>query len=130
LKPITKVKIERALQKVSQLMPLDLEKKNWVRLPSKGRFVEYEEGRIFQLKGQRNYTIVVLDNGEEILVAKTLKAFSQELSDRFKRIHKGTIVNGDKIKEVLWGSRVQVVLLDDTVVDASKERVQELGLDA
>jgi two-component system LytT family response regulator len=81
------------------------------------------------LAGQRNYTNVILENGEQHLVARTLKSFSEGLSSRFWRVHKGIIVRSDAVKSIQWGSRPKMVLVNDEIIDASKARLDELGLE-
>lgn len=130
LKPITPSKLKGVLEKAAALVPLDDGVKKYVRLPSKGHFIEREERDIMLLKGQRNYTLVVLSSGEEILVAKTLKAFSEELSTAFLRIHKGAIVREGAICRVHWGVKPTVELENGLQVEASRTRLKELGLHA
>ena len=79
------------------------------------------------LSGQRNYTNVILENGETRLVARTLKSFSEGLSDL--RVHKSIIVRSDAVKEIQWGARPKMVLTNNEVVDASKARLDELGIE-
>jgi DNA-binding LytR/AlgR family response regulator len=85
---------------------------------------------IILLIGQRNYTEVVMADGESYLVARTLKNFSDSLSDRFWRAHKGTIVRSDAVQNIKWGSRPQLTMNNGLVVEASKTRLDELGLQA
>jgi len=52
------------------------------------------------------------------------------LSDRFWRVHKGTIVRSDAVQNIKWGSRPQLTMNNGLVVEASKIRLDELGLQA
>ena len=61
-------------------------------------------------------------------MAKTLKSFSEGLSDRFLRVHKSIIVRSDAVKDIQWGARPKIVLINNEVVDASKARLDELGI--
>ena len=109
-------------------MPVFQEK--LVRIPIKGSFRGVQEREIMLLKGQRNYTEVVMTNGESYLVARTLKKFSESLSNRFWRVHKGTIVRSDAVQDIKWGSKPQLTLSNGLVVEAAKTRLNELGLQA
>ena len=79
--------------------------------------------------GQRNYTNIIFENGEQHLVARTLKSFSEGLSNRFWRVHKSIIVRSDAVKSIQWGSRPKITLVNNEIIDASKARLDELGLE-
>ena len=129
LKPVIKSRLQQCLNKISDLDPVPLFEEVNVKLPFKGSHQLVKESAIVMLSGQRNYTNVILENGETRLVARTLKSFSEGLSDRFLRVHKSIIVRSDAVKEIQWGARPKMVLTNNEVVDASKARLDELGIE-
>ena len=130
LKPVVASRLRQALDKISDLKPMPVFQEKLVRIPIKGSFRGVQEREIMLLKGQRNYTQVVMTNGESYLVARTLKKFSESLSNRFWRVHKGTIVRSDAVQNIKWGSKPQLTLSNGLVVEAAKTRLNELGLQA
>lgn len=55
---------------------------------------------VIMLKGQANYTIFVLNDGSEKVVAYTLKYFEPFLATHgFQRIHRATMINPTFIKK-------------------------------
>ena len=130
LKPVVANRLRQALDKIADLKPMPVFQEKLVRIPIKGSFRGVQEREIMLLKGQRNYTEVVMTNGESYLVARTLKKFSESLSNRFWRVHKGTIVRSDAVQDIKWGSKPQLTLSNGLVVEAAKTRLNELGLQA
>lgn len=128
LKPVITSRLKQCIEKISALNPVPIYEDYVLKLPIRGTFERVKESSIVMLVGQRNYTNVVFENGEEHLVAKTLKNFSENLSDRFIRIHKSIIVRNDAIHDIQWGSRPKITLNNGQTVDASKARLDELGL--
>jgi len=128
LKPVIKSRLVRCLEKVAELDPVPVFEDLRVKLPVKGSFEWVKESAIVMLVGQRNYTKVVLENDESYLVARTLKSFSEGLSDRFWRVHKSIIVRSDAIMSIQWGAKPKLTLLNKQIVDASKARLDELGV--
>ena len=99
------------------------------KLLLKGTFRELPEADIAFLRGQRNYTEVVLTNGEHHLMARTLKSFTDVLSDGFVRIHKSIVVQRALISEVYTSGPNYIVLQDGTKLDAAKARINALDND-
>lgn len=130
LKPVAPSRIKQCLHKLGRLQPVTVFEDRYVRLPIRGSFSSIKEVEILMLRGQRNYTEVVLANGESHLVARTLKNFSEVLSDRFWRVHKSLIIRSDAIKEIHWGVKPHIELEGNHMVEASKTRLHELGLKA
>ena len=130
LKPISKKRLEQALAKVESLVPVKVQQELKIKLLLKGTFRELPEADITFLRGQRNYTEVVLTNGEHHLVARTLKSFTDVLSDGFVRIHKSIVVQRALIASIQDGNPAHIVLTDGTQLDAAKARLKALGNDA
>lgn len=129
LKPVSPKRLEQSLEKVAGLRPVGLYKEQSIKIPIKGSFHEVPESRINSLRGQRNYTEVVLSNGEKHLVARTLKSFEEALSNRFSRIHKSIIIRKDAVKSISWAPKIIVELIDGFAVEASKNRMEKSDWD-
>lgn len=130
LKPVAPSRVKKCLEKIGNLYPIPVHEERTVRLPIRGSFTNVPEKDIIMLRGQRNYTEVVLTNGEHHLVARTLKSFSEGLSERFWRVHKSVIVRSDAVVQVIPGSKPQLELVSGQTVEASKTRLNELGVEA
>ena len=130
LKPITPKRLKQALAKVEALVPVKVQQEQKIKLLLKGTFRELPEVDIAFLRGQRNYTEVVLTNGEHHLMARTLKSFTDVLSDGFVRIHKSIVVQRALIASIQPGNAAHIVLTDGTQLDAAKARLKALGSDA
>ncbi len=130
LKPITPKRLQQSLTKVESLIPLKARQDQKIKLLLKGTFHELLETDISFLRGQRNYTEVVLTNGEHHLIARTLKSFTDVLSDAFVRIHKSIVVQRALIASVRPGNPSYIVLTDGTQLDAAKARLNALENDA
>jgi two-component system LytT family response regulator len=130
LKPITPKRLKQALAKVEALVPVKVQQEQKIKLLLKGTFRELPEVDIAFLRGQRNYTEVVLTNGEHHLMARTLKSFTDVLSDGFVRIHKSIVVQRALIASIQPGNAAHIVLTDGTQLDAAKARLKALSNDA
>ena len=71
-----------------------------------------------------------MTNGEHHLIARTLKSFTDLLSDAFVRIHKSIVVQRALIASVQPGNPSYIVLTDGTQLDAAKARLNALENDA
>ena len=129
LKPISPKRLQQALAKVEALVPVKVRQAQKIKLLLKGTFREFPETDIAYLRGQRNYTEVVLTNGEHHLIARTLKSFTDAMSDAFVRIHKSIVVQRALIVKIQTSNPPFVVLQDGTQLDAAKARLKTLDSD-
>ena len=125
LKPVSPKRLAQSLKKIAELKPVGTFEEVRIKIPIKGSFHSLPESKINILQGQRNYTELILNNGERHLVARTLKSFEEGLSHRFARIHKSVIVRRDAVKRIDWGSKILVHVMDGEVLEASKSRMKE-----
>lgn len=83
--------------------------------------------QISYAKADGNYTIIVLQNQEKILISKTLKEFEGILNDpTFARIHNSYVVNLEHIRKYIKGDSGSVVLNDGTVLQVSRANKTKL----
>lgn len=70
------------------------------------------------IKAANNYSIIVVTSGETFLHDKSLRQFSGELPENFKRIHKSYLVNFDQIEQMknkTGGGKILEMKNGDTV---------------
>jgi two-component system LytT family response regulator len=82
---------------------------------------------IIRCQAQDNFTDFHLENGTKTLICRTLKFYEDMLSDfGFLRVHKSHLINLQKVKKYIKGKGGQVIMADNSVVDVSPQRKQEL----
>ena len=84
---------------------------------------------IVRCQSNGNYTTIYLRNKTTILVAKTLKEFEIFLGEHgFFRVHNSHLINLATIKKYQKGKGGYVVLEDNTEIEVSSRRKEELLL--
>ena len=84
---------------------------------------------IVRCQSNGNYTTIHLRNKNTILVAKTLKDFEIFLSEHgFFRVHNSHLINLATVKKYQKGKGGYVVLEDNTEIEVSSRRKEELLL--
>jgi len=82
---------------------------------------------IIRCQANDNFTNFYLIDGSKQVICRTLKFYENMLTDfDFVRIHKSHMVNIQHIRKYIKGKGGQVVMSDDTMVDVSANRKQEL----
>lgn len=80
-------------------------------------------GEIQYLKAQGNYTLFVLTDAREILVAKTIRLFSELLEPHgFVRSHASYIINIYQISTFVKGNLSSVVMQNGVTLPVSRQR--------
>ena len=78
---------------------------------------------IIRIESSSNYSKLVLQNGQTILVAKLLKDFEDILlAYRFYRVHNSHLINLDYIKKYIRGDGGQVVMSNGDTIDVSRRK--------
>lgn len=79
---------------------------------------------VILLKADVNYTEIFLDNGERIVVSKTLKQFEEGFANNnnFIRTHKSYVVNLDHVVSFQLNSGMTIKLSNDEVATLSRRR--------
>ena len=85
---------------------------------------------IVYLKADGNYTTIFMKNNTKFYIAKTLKEYEdilcQSMKEPFVRIHKTYIVNTLFIKNIEKGDDYFLILRDNTRLEISRRKKQEL----
>ena len=93
-----------------------------VSLPT-GNGVRFEDERnILYCISDSNYTTIVLQDGEKIILSQTLKKVEGLLSDQFIRVHNSYLINKFHVKSYHRGTGGSVRMKDDAIVPVSKSR--------
>jgi two-component system LytT family response regulator len=71
-----------------------------IYLVIKGVKVFVSFGDIIRLQSDRNYTLIFLADGRQVLASKTLGSFEKRLPNSFLRVHRSHIVNVDAISHL------------------------------
>jgi two-component system, LytTR family, response regulator len=83
--------------------------------------------RIVRCQADDNYTLFVLEGKEKILVSRTLKEYEELLGDfDFLRVHQSHLINAAHVKRYIKGSGGYVQLTDDSIIEVSRRKKDEL----
>lgn len=141
LKPVDReefnLAMDRFLVKNAQQKPTDIQtllaglgntlQKKRIKLPTLTGFKIVAVDTIVHLESDSNYTHVHLNDGNKMLVSKTLKEYESILpSTLFCRIHHSHIINIEFIEEYKKGRGGQVVLKNNTVLNVSQNKKNSL----
>lgn len=100
-----------------------------IALPTLSEIRYIKVNTIIRCEAENNYTTFYLDNGEQILVCKTLKEYDELLQPhRFIRPHQSHLVNLGFVKSYLKEDGGTLLLSDQTKVPISrqnKDRIKE-----
>jgi two-component system LytT family response regulator len=92
-------------------------------LPSLDELIFVRIDEIVRCESDNNYTYFFLENGDRILVSRTLKDYEELLEPMgFFRIHKSSIINMRFLKKYKKGEGGTVTLEDGTQLEVSRRR--------
>jgi two-component system, LytTR family, response regulator len=119
--------MQQNIQLLLANMQKDLMKRQQVAVPTFEGLEFLNTNQIVYAKADGNYTLILLQNKEKILISKTLKEFEGILNDsNFARIHYSYLVNLDHVKKYIKGETGSVVLNDGTVLQVSRANKAKL----
>lgn len=127
---LKKVREQKSLNEVRQKLDMLLQNRyriDKIALPSVYGIEFVSINDIIHCEADDNYTFFYLQNGEKILVSKTLKYFEDLFTAKnFFRIHKASLVNLLYLKKFIKGDGGTVVLDDGTELPVSRRRKEGL----
>jgi len=141
LKPIDAKEMKQAILKASNNLEenfikeklLNLERnfqqlalnKIALEVPKGIRFVSHEDILFFEADGV--YTKVYLQNGKTELICKTLKHFSEQLSNKplFYKPHRSFLINLKYMSEVTKKDGLQVIMSNNKSIPIARDRKDE-----
>ena len=141
LKPIDRIDLQRAVQKVqqrirpqTQQIEMLLQKlsnpgvpMNKIALPTMEGLQLVQLDTIISCTSDSNYTIFKLKGNEKIIVSKTLKEVEELLSEySYLRVHHSSVVNLNEIRKYIKGEGGHLVMSDGSTIDVSRSRKEML----
>ncbi len=133
LKPVNAEDLEKALEKVNKgdnyqpaKIKVLLGNRTGIEkivLPSMDELIFVKINDIVRCESDSNYTCFYLEDGERILVSRTLKEYEDLLEPMgFYRIHKSSIINLRFLKKYKKGDGGIVTMEDGTEIEVSRRR--------
>jgi len=141
LKPIDIEEIKTAVSKAASNMEENFIKEKLINLersfeqlalnkialevPKGIRFVSYEDILFFEADGA--YTKVYLHNGKTELICKTLKHFTEQLSNKplFYKPHRSFLINLKYMNEITKKDGLQVIMTNNKSIPIARERKED-----
>lgn len=135
LKPVDSDELIKAVQKATETLSykkqneqllflvqeLSAGKTKKIALPTQEAIRYVEVATIVRCEASNNYTYIFLQDGEKILIAKTLKEYADLLpSTKFLRTHQSHLVNRNYIKSWLKDEGGMLLLTNGTTIPVSR----------
>ena len=138
LKPVERVELQRAVQKVSQRlhsplpqqMEILLQKLHQpaspvqkIALPTMEGLQMIALGSIISCASDSNYTTFLLKNKQKIIVSRPLKEIEELLEEySFLRVHNSYLVNLNEIDKYIKGEGGYLMMTDGSTIDVSRSK--------
>ena len=142
LKPIDQDDLRKAVQKVAnnsnhvsdQQIKILLQKLNHPTIAVNKIAIPTMEGlqmifveSIISCAADRNYTVIMLKNGQKIIASRTLKELEEVLEDySFTRVHHSYLVNLNEVDKYIKGEGGYLLMSNGTNIDVSRSRKEFL----
>jgi two-component system LytT family response regulator len=98
-----------------------------ISLHTSEKIIVVQLSEIIRCKSDNNYTTFYLENGQKILVSKTLKYYADMLKDhQFLRVHQSHLINTKYIKEFIKSDGGYLILKDKSNVPVSVRKRNEV----
>lgn len=119
------VQFELILQ--SYLNHTIIKQMNKIALPTSNGFRMIAITDIIRCEADSNYTLLVLENGKEILVSRQLKILEHALPKlMFVRVHHSHLINLNYISHFVRNGGYKLYMTNDDVVEVSRNRKKDL----
>ena len=81
---------------------------------------------VIRLESNRNYTNILVQNGQKILASKTLKEFEDILPEElFFRVHHSHLINLECIKKYIKSDGGQLEMINGDIIEISRRKKEE-----
>jgi len=143
LKPITEKNIVTALYaweqrqkqtstKQWQLLQDHLETSNkdfaQIAFPTGVGYQVVEIKNIVRCQSDSNYTYIICNNNQKILISRTLKEVEELLSNHgFVRVHQSHLINPQFVKGILKHEGGSIIMYDDTEIPVSRQKSSQIN---
>ena len=141
LKPINRLKLKEAVQKVVINKEKDKKHEHYLELIDTLKDKEFRQfivsttegkkvikfNKLVSIKGEGSYSVLHFDDGDSLITSKNLKYYQEILSvdDRFYRCHKSWIINLNLIKS-LNTTLLQIEMENNQSIKLSKSKRTEI----
>ena len=99
---------------------------NKIAIPTSEGIEFFQIKNIVRIESSSNYSKLILNDGQNILVTKLLKEFEEMLLNyRFYRVHNSHLINLDYIKKYIRGDGGQIVMQNGDMIDVSRRKKDE-----
>jgi two-component system, LytTR family, response regulator len=134
IKAVDKIKLEKQERKhsfSSKILIENLQTANKqfhkIVLPLIDGFEVISVKDIVRIQANDNFSDFHLVDGTKKMICRTLKFYDEMLNEfEFLRIHKSHLINLQYVKKYIKGKGGQVLMIDDSVVDVSPSKKQDL----
>jgi two-component system LytT family response regulator len=106
LKPIDEHRFAEAIRRARKRFPRD--RKLAIR---DGEMIQYVPVEDIDWVEAADYYVEIHAGGRSYLMRETMQRLQAQLDDRFVRIHRSRLVNRDRVREVKWESRGEMVVV-------------------
>ena len=106
LKPIDEQRFAEAIRRARKRLPRD--RKLAIR---DGEMIQYVPVEDIDWVEAADYYVEIHAGARSYLMRETLQRLQTQLDDRFVRIHRSRLVNRDRVREVKWESRGEMVVI-------------------
>jgi two-component system LytT family response regulator len=98
-----------------------------ISLHTSEKIIVVQLSEIIRCKSDNNYTTFHLENGQKILVSKTLKYYADMLKEhQFLRVHQSHLINTKYIKEFIKSDGGYIILKDKSNIPVSVRKRTEV----
>lgn len=98
-----------------------------ISLHTSEKIIVVQLSEIIRCKSDNNYTTFHLENGQRILVSKTLKYYADMLKEhQFLRVHQSHLINTKYIKEFMKSDGGYIILKDKSNIPVSVRKRNEV----
>ncbi|MDP2089288.1 MAG: LytTR family DNA-binding domain-containing protein [Flavobacteriaceae bacterium] len=98
-----------------------------IHISADGKVYLLEKEEVVMMEADKSYTTIYLNNGQEIVVSKTLKEVEKSFQfPRFYRVHNSYLINLDHVKEYLKGLGGELIMSNGKTASISRSKKAEL----
>src|SRR5690606_29102358 len=99
-----------------------------VALPIGGGYQIVAIRDIVRCQSDNNYTYIFCEDGNKILISRTLKEIEELLKDHgFIRVHQSHLINPNFVKGILKQDGGSLIMVDDTEVPVSRQKAKQIN---
>jgi two-component system LytT family response regulator len=119
--------LENKLQMLLNNLGTNTSSNEKIHISADGKVYLLEKEEVVMMEADKSYTTIYLNNGQEIVVSKTLKEVEKSFQfPRFYRVHNSYLINLDHVKEYLKGLGGELIMSNGKTASISRSKKAEL----